>query len=591
MRTIQNCLITCFFIGGTEMNYITEFEKWNSHEAMPHELILELKKILENPKKVEDHFYQYLSFGTGGMRGLLGVGTNRMNIYTIRRVAEGLAKHINSSEKEAMGRGVVIAYDTRHYSYEFALETAKTLGKHNIQVYLFKESRPTPELSFAIRQLNAFAGVVITASHNPAEYNGFKVYGEDGGQLPPEAADCIIEYMDEIEDLFAIQVCSEQELIQSKLLKYILEEIDVAYQKCLITLKQDEKLLENADNLSIVYTPLHGSGLVPVQEGLKHFGFTKLSIVKEQSIQDGSFPTISFPNPEEREAFEMAIELGKLKQADLLLATDPDADRLGVAVKLNNGEYKLLTGNQLGALLLNYLLNTKYTQGTLPKNGLMMKTIVTSELGRHIATKYGVETHDTLTGFKFISEKIEELTQTKDHEFLFGYEESYGYLIGTFARDKDAVQTALLTAEMALYYKSKGKTLEDGLFDLYEEFGHYREGLKSITLEGKHGQEQIIRIVDQFRKEPPSMIGGIPVSSVEDYQYSKKVFKDGTTQQLILPQANVLKLLLEDGSWICIRPSGTEPKCKFYFGVRKVTSKEAERTLGVLMKEIMSKVQ
>ncbi len=566
------------------------FERWMRESSMPCELQRELEFIMRTNEEIEDRFYQYLSFGTGGMRGLLGAGTNRMNVYTIRRVAEGLAQQIIASGEDAMRRGVAIAYDTRHYSVEFALEIAKTIGKHGIRVFLFKESRPTPELSFAMRHLNAFAGVVITASHNPAQYNGFKVYGEDGGQLPPDAADGIVQHMDEIEDLFAIQTANEEALLQNGILTYILEEIDEAYQECLLTLREDLEVIEAyGKDMSIVYTPIHGSGLVPVTEGLRNFGFNNVHVVSEQAIQDSRFPTVVYPNPEEHNAFELAIRLGQERSTDLLLATDPDADRLGVAVKNRDGEYELLTGNQLGALILHYLLMQKKRRATLPENGVVMKTIVTSEFGRAVAAKFGIPTIDTLTGFKFISEKIEEFEKSGVYQFLFGYEESYGFLIGTFARDKDAVQAALVTAEMAAYYKSIGKTMYDGLMNLYDELGHYREALESLTLTGKDGQEKIAGIMKELRNNPALSIAGVAVCAIEDYKAGTRRFGDGTIEKLTLPKANVLKFLLEDGSWVCVRPSGTEPKCKFYFGVRKGTADEAEMSLKALSKDVMNR--
>lgn len=514
-----------------------------------------------------------------------------MNIYTIRRVAEGLAQQMIASGKEAMERGIVIAYDTRHYAYQFALETAKTVGKHGIKTYVFKESRPTPELSFALRHLKAFAGVVITASHNPAEYNGFKVYGEDGGQLPPEAAGEIVRHMNTLEDLFAIEVATEETLLANGNLTFILEEIDVAYQEALLTLRENpEVIAEQAKDLSIVFTPIHGSGLVPVVEGLKNFGFTNVQVVAEQAVQDARFPTVNSPNPEEQDAFTLAIELGKQNDAELLLATDPDADRLGVAVRMKDGEYKLLTGNQLGALLLHYLLMEKKRKGTLPENGVVMKTIVTSEFGQAAAAKFGVPTMNTLTGFKFISEKVEEFEKSGAHEFLLGYEESYGYLIGTFVRDKDAVQAALITAEMVAYYKAQGKSLYEALLELYDELGYYGDALKSITLQGKDGQEKIAGIMKGFRQNAVQSIGGIEVAAIEDYQIGMRRFADGTTEQLTLPEADVLKFLLEDGSWVCVRPSGTEPKCKIYFGVKKESAEVAESTIAALVEDMTTLV-
>ncbi|MFS0576493.1 phospho-sugar mutase [Sporosarcina sp. 179-K 3D1 HS] len=563
------------------------FNQWLIEPSLPIELKQQLNKIQDDPAEVEERFYQFLSFGTGGMRGLLGAGTNRINIFTIRHVAEGLALLLKEQGQEAMDRGVVIAYDTRHLSKIFALETAKTIGKYGIRVLLFKESRPTPELSFAIRHYDTAAGVVITASHNPAAYNGIKVYGKDGGQLPPEAAEIIVAHMRKVTDLFSIQVADENELLHKRVLQYVLEDVDTAYQQALVTLREVEHL---EDNLSIVYTPLHGSGLVPVVDGLRNFGFTQLSVVSEQQQPDPEFPTVAYPNPEERDAFELAIRLGHERNAEVLLATDPDADRLGVAIRDENGEYRLLSGNQLGALLLHYLLSQKKRKGTLPPDGVVLKTIVTSELGRAIAEKFNMQIVDTLTGFKFISEKIEEYRNAGTHTFLFGYEESYGYLIGDFVRDKDAVQAALLTAEMASFYKTCGKSLLDGLDDLYSEFGYFQESLHSITLTGKEGQEKIKQIMEAFRRDPQRFLRQTPARYIEDYKRRTRQWADGSLDSLSLPEADVIKLIGEDGSWVCIRPSGTEPKCKFYFGVDKPTAEEAKSTLHLLETDVMQNV-
>lgn len=560
------------------MNVIALYQQWKN-EDLPNYLKEELEQIAENFAAIEDRFYQYLSFGTGGMRGILGAGTNRMNIYTIRRVAEGLACYIDSQGESAKRRGVVIAYDTRHYSYEFALETACVLGAHGISSYLYKEPRPTPQLSFTVRALHAFAGVVITASHNPKQYNGFKVYGEDGAQLVPSAAKTIVDHMEKIEDIFAIEVASEDKLEKQGLLHWILEEYDEKYLANLLTLKNRQDL---ALGLSIVYTPLHGTGFVPVTKGLEAFGFTNIHVVESQATQDGSFPTVAYPNPEEPAAFKLATELGEKVGADLLLATDPDADRLGVAV-WNGEKYELLTGNQLGALLLQYLLETKREQGALPEKGAMVKTIVTSEMGTAIAKKYNVKTFDTLTGFKYIAEKIAEFEKTGEYTFIFGYEESYGYLIKPFARDKDAVQVAIQVAEMAAHYATKGKKLSQVLEELYGEFGYYREALVSKVFEGKDGQEKMKAILDRLRKDLPKEVDGVPVVRVEDYWKSLAYLVDGTTEPLTLPKENVLKFVLADDSWVTIRPSGTEPKCKFYFGVVKESREAAEESLESLV--------
>ncbi|KOP77794.1 phosphoglucomutase [Lysinibacillus sp. FJAT-14745] len=538
----------------------------------------ELASIAKDNSLIEDRFYQYVSFGTGGMRGVLGAGTNRMNVYTIRRVVEGLARYIESNGEAAKERGVVIAYDTRHFSYEFACETASVLGTHGIRSYVYKEARPTPQLSFTVRELHAYAGVVITASHNPKQYNGFKVYGEDGAQLTPQFANDIVEHMENIEDLFAIKVSELEQLEQNEILAWLGSDMDAAYLDHLLTLKDNDDI---ALDMKLVYTPLHGAGLVPVSDGLQAFGFQHIHIVNEQAVQDGNFPTVSYPNPEEPAAFALAMELGKKVGADLLLATDPDADRLGVAVK--NGEgYELLTGNQLGALLLHYLLSTRKSKGTLPDNGVMLKTIVTSELGAMIAKQFGVTTENTLTGFKYIAEKIAEYEKTGAFSYLFGYEESYGYLIETFVRDKDAVQVALKVAEMAAFYAKNGQTLLDGLQNLYLQYGYYQEALVSQVFEGKNGQDEMKSILGKIRQNVPDSIAGLKVKRFEDYLTGSTILDNGTTESILLPKENVLKFVLEDTSWVAIRPSGTEPKCKFYFGVVGETMEEAKEKLKQL---------
>lgn len=529
---------------------------------------------------VQERFYQVVPFGTGGMRGLLGAGTNRMNIHTIRLVAEGLAQQIEAQGEEAKVRGVVIAYDTRIMSPEFAYETAGVLAAHGIQSYVFTEARPTPELSFAVRYLAAYAGVVITASHNPKQYNGFKVYGEDGAQLTPAFADAIVAKMEAVEDLFAIKALAKEELLASGYCTEILEKLDDAYARALqgLQLRADVK-----KDLALVYTPLHGAGLVPTMRGLRAFGFTNVREVREQAVQDGQFPTVKYPNPEEAAAFEMAIALGRECGAELLLATDPDADRLGVAVQ-RDGEYVLLTGNQLGALLLHYILQAKKEFGQLVSNGVIVKTIVTSEFGAVIAKHFDVAVENTLTGFKFIAERIAEWEQSGERTFLFGYEESYGYLASDFVRDKDAVQIALLTAEMAAYYKEQGMSLLDALNALYEQFGHYGEALISMTFEGLEGQRKIGQIMETLRNEAPTQLAGVAIERVEDY-LAEHV--NG------LPKADVLKWYLADGSWICVRPSGTEPKCKFYIGVCGNNSGEKVEKLKVLelaVKQVVSEI-
>jgi phosphoglucomutase len=515
-----------------------------------------------------------------------------MNRYTVRKASEGLACYIEEHGEEAKLRGVVIAYDSRHRSPEFAKEAALTLGKHGIRTYLFDGLRPTPELSFAVRHFNAFAGIVVTASHNPPQYNGYKVYGEDGGQLPPDTADKVIEKVNEVENELAVKVASEAELKSSGLLTMIGDKVDQAYIEKLQTISVNPKVIqETGGALKIVYTPLHGTGNIPVRRGLTSLGFGNVIIVDEQKEPDPEFSTVDSPNPEEHAAFELAIQYGKKIDADLLLATDPDADRVGVAVKNGVGEYVVLTGNQTGALLVHYLLSQKQANAVLPKNGIVLKTIVTSEFGRRIAEDYGIETVDTLTGFKFIGEKIKEYHQSNNHTFLFGYEESYGYLIGDFVRDKDAVQACLFAAEAAAYYKTQGKSLYDGLLELYEQYGWYQEALESVTLKGKEGAEQIAKVMETFRNEPPAETAGKTITIAEDYETKKKWHLDrGTFEPLQLPRSNVLKYMTKDGNWFCLRPSGTEPKLKLYFGVCEETLEESTETLKNMKADIMNRV-
>ncbi|WP_432354336.1 phospho-sugar mutase [Sporosarcina sp. A2] len=562
----------------------TVFQQWFAQDDLTPKVQTELLEISGDETEITERFYRWLEFGTGGMRGLLGAGTNRMNIYTIRRVAEGLARMIVDHGNEAKERGVAIAYDTRYQSKEFARETAAVLATHGIRSFLFAEPRPTPELSFAIREYNAFSGVVITASHNPKEYNGFKVYGEDGGQLPPDKAQSIVSKMDDIENLFSISALDETELDNSGLMTILSEQIDDAYQAMLNTL---QGCALNRDDINIVYTPLHGTGNVPVQRGLKEFGYRNVHVVPEQEKADPAFPTVAYPNPEEQESFLMAIQLGAKLDADLLLATDPDADRLGAAIALPTGGYELLNGNQLGALLLNYILEQRQLSGTLPSNGILLKTIVTSEMGRAIASQYGVKTEDTLTGFKYISEKVEQYNTTGEFEFLFGYEESYGYLAADFVREKDAVQAVLLIAEAATYYKSQGSSLHEQLQNLYKTVGYYKESLRSLTFPGREGVERIASILRTLRTNPPEELGGVAVTSIEDYQTGISNEATGEERRIELPTSNVLKFWLEDGSWCCVRPSGTEPKCKFYMGVRGETGLEAINKCEELEEAIM----
>ncbi|WCM14571.1 phospho-sugar mutase [Priestia filamentosa] len=568
------------------MDWNTKYNQWIDFGQLPQDLKEQLETFSDMKK--EDAFYKNLEFGTGGMRGELGPGTNRLNIYTIRKVTTGLARYITERGEEAKNRGVVVAYDSRHKSPQFALEVAKTLGQYGVKSYVFNELRPTPELSFAVRHLQAFAGIVITASHNPPEYNGYKVYGEDGAQLPPTAANYIVEYMNEIEDELCIEVMNEDDLLSQGLLTYIGEAIDEIYVEQLKTIQLNNK----GRDLKVVYTPLHGTGNKLVAKGLEAFGFTNVTIVEEQQLPDPNFSTVSSPNPEEHKAFELAIQYGEKMNADILMATDPDADRLGIAVKDSNGKYVVLTGNQTGALLLHYLLAQKKQHNILPANSVMLKTIVTSEFGRVIAEDFGVQTVNTLTGFKFIAEKIAEYKETGQHTFQFGYEESYGYLIGDFVRDKDAVQAALMGAEVAAYYKEQGKSLYDGLLELYETYGYYKESLQSITLKGKNGIKQIEEIITYFRNSEFKEIADIQVKAIEDYSVGVRTnVEDHSKEDITLPKSNVLKFHLIDGSWFAIRPSGTEPKVKFYFGVKAESLEESEQKNKLLADSVMRMVE
>lgn len=572
------------------MSWKTSYERWKNTENLDPELKSLLLKAEGNEKELEDCFYKKLEFGTAGMRGEIGPGPNRMNVYTVRKASAGLAAYIAANGEEAKKRGVVIAYDSRHKSPEFAMEAAKTLAANGVQTYLFDELRPTPELSFAVRHLHAYAGIVITASHNPPEYNGYKVYGDDGAQLPPAAADKLIDQVNAIENELEIPAGDENALKEKGLINIIGEDIDQAYLDKLTSISVNPGLAKETD-VKVIFTPLHGTANKSVRRGLKALGYEHVTVVPEQELPDPDFSTVTSPNPEEHAAFEYAIKLGEKEEADILIGTDPDADRLGVAVKDHEGRYVVLTGNQTGALLLHYLLSQKQQKGILPENGVVLKTIVTSEMGRDIAALFGLDTVDTLTGFKFIGEKIKQYEASGEYSFQFGYEESYGYLIGDFARDKDAVQAALLAVEVCAFYKKEGKSLYDGLLELFETFGYYREGLKSLTLKGKEGAEQIAAILSTFRQHTPLAIAGKGVVSAEDYLVGKRILlKENREETIDLPKSNVLKYFLEDGSWFCLRPSGTEPKVKFYFAVKGETREESETRLNSLTDEVMKKI-
>ncbi|HDR7657856.1 phospho-sugar mutase [Bacillus wiedmannii] len=574
------------------MNWKQEFSRWLSYAELDAELKEQLENMKQDEKKIEDSFYKNLEFGTGGMRGELGAGTNRLNVYTVRKATQGLATFIEKLGEEAKKRGVVVAYDSRHKSPEFAMEVAATLGAHGITTYVFESLRPTPVLSFAVRHLHTVSGIVLTASHNPPEYNGYKVYGEDGGQLPPKEADELISYVNAVEDELTVEVANVEQLKADGLLHIIGQEVDDAYAAELNNVIINKEMVQNVGkDLKIVFTPLHGTSNISVRRGLEEVGFTDVTVVKEQELPDPNFSTVKSPNPEEHAAFEYAIRDGEKVGADVLIATDPDADRLGVAVRNHDGEFQVLTGNQTGALMLDYLLSQKKENGTLPENGVVLKTIVTSEIGRTIAKAYGLDTVDTLTGFKFIGEKIKQYEESGQYEFQFGYEESYGYLIRPFCRDKDAVQSVLFACEVAAYYKSQGKTLYDGLLEVFEKYGFFREDLVSLTLKGKDGAEQIQEMMAKFRGNPPKEVAGLTVVAVEDYKASIVTsLQDGHKEEIHLPKSNVLKYQLEDGSWFCLRPSGTEPKIKFYFGVQDNSLQNSEQKLLTIKEDIMNRL-
>ncbi|KDB01130.1 phosphoglucomutase PgcA [Apilactobacillus kunkeei EFB6] len=549
------------------MNAQDLYQKWvnqpNLNESVKHDLA----KIANNNEEINDAFGTNMSFGTAGMRGLIGAGINRMNIYTVRQATEGLASYMDTLDEESKKRGVAISFDSRYHSKEFAYEAARVLGQHNIKSYVFDDIRPTPELSFAIRHLNTFAGVMITASHNPMQYNGYKIYGQDGGQMPPKASDTITDYVRKAEDVFAIDVADVKDLRDKQLLSVVGEDVDAAYLANVKTVNVNHNLIrEVGKELKFVYTPLHGTGKIICRRALDNVGFKNYSLVKEQAIADPEFPTVDFPNPEFPEAFNYAIKLGNEENADVLIATDPDADRLGAAVRQPDGSYELMTGNQIASVLLDYILTAKKNANDLPADGTVVKSIVSTELATKIANNYGVEMQNVLTGFKYIAEKIKDFEENKDHTFLFGFEESFGYLIKPFVRDKDAIQSTVLLAEVAAYYKQKGQTLYDGLQSIYKKYGYHEEKTISKTFNGIEGKEKMANIMNELRSNPLNEFNNQRVESLEDFQTSTKTNADGSTETIELPEANVLKYWLDDGTWFAIRPSGTEPKIKFYLG-------------------------
>ncbi|MFC0759087.1 phospho-sugar mutase [Enterococcus faecalis] len=563
------------------MSWEQVYQQWLNEENIPENLKNELKDLNTDPEKCEDAFYAPLEFGTAGMRGILGAGINRMNIFTVRQATEGLARFMDTQDPETKRRGVAIAYDSRHMSPEFAMEAAKTLAKHDIPSFVFESLRPTPELSFAVRYFKAFAGIMITASHNPAAYNGYKVYGEDGGQMPPADADALTKYVRSIENPLKIDVLSDEEVAHSGLINIVGEEVDNAYLKEIKTVTINQELInEMGKELKLVYTPLHGTGKMLGEKALKQAGFEKFVLVPEQAVADPDFTTVKSPNPEEHSAFEYAIRLGEKEGADLLIATDPDADRLGAAVRMPNGDYQVLTGNQLGSIMIHYILEAHQQAGTLPQNAAVLKSIVSSELATAIAEKYNTKMFNVLTGFKFIAEKIQQYEEDHSQTFMFGFEESYGYLVKPFVRDKDAIQALVLLAEVAAFYKKQGKTLYDGLQDIFEEFGYFEEKTISVTMSGIEGSGKIKALMAKCREQAPTEFAGIQVAQTEDFKELTRTFADGQTERLQTPPSDVLKYHLEDGSWIAIRPSGTEPKIKFYLATKATSSSEASEKIA-----------
>ncbi len=568
------------------MSYLDKYNEWCNNPIFDDNTKKELESIKDNKKEIEDRFYKDLEFGTGGLRGVIGAGTNRMNKYTVCKATQGLANYI--LKKGEQDKGVAIAYDSRNMSTEFSKEVALCLNANGIKTYRFESLRPTPELSFAVRKLKCIAGIVITASHNPPEYNGYKVYWEDGGQIVPPYDNEIIAEVNAIKDYKEIKIIDENKAVEEKLYNTIGKEIDDLYIEELKKLVLNPEIIKREQkDIKIVYTPLHGTGRMLVQRILKEIGFENVYTVKEQEKPDGNFPTVSYPNPEDENAFNLALELAKKVDADIVLATDPDADRLGVYAKdTKTGEYKSFTGNMSGLLIAEYELSEKKNKGLLPGNGALVKTIVSSNMAEKIAEEYNVKLIEVLTGFKYIGEQIKLFEENNNYSYLFGYEESYGCLIGTYARDKDAISAVMALCEAAAFYKSKGLTLWDQMINIYEKYGYYKETLASITLKGAEGKEKIENIMLDLRENGISSIGNIKVKAIRDYKLS--IRKEGNKEtKLDLPTSNVLYYELENDAWFCIRPSGTEPKIKFYMGVVGNNIEDANNKLEYLKSNIL----
>ncbi|NLQ91882.1 phospho-sugar mutase [Streptococcus mutans] len=566
------------------MVYQENYQKWLAYAKLPDYLHQELLAMDEKTK--EDAFYTNLEFGTAGMRGYIGAGTNRINIYVVRQATEGLAQLIETKGDDVKKRGVAIAYDSRHFSQEFAFESAQVLAKHGIKAYVFESLRPTPELSFTVRHLGTFAGIMVTASHNPAPFNGYKVYGEDGGQMPPFDADALTDFIRAINDPFSIELADLEESKASGLIEVIGEAVDTEYLKEVKDVNINQKLIdEYGKDMKIVYTPLHGTGEMLARRALAQAGFDSVQVVEAQAVPDPDFSTVKSPNPENQEAFRLAEELGLQVDADVLVATDPDADRLGVEIRQADGSYKNLSGNQIGAIIAKYILEAHKTAGSLPTNAALCKSIVSTELVSKIAESYGATMFNVLTGFKFIAEKIQEFEEKHNHTYMFGFEESFGYLIKPFVRDKDAIQAVLIVAEIAAYYRSRGLTLADGIDEIYKEYGYFAEKTISVTLSGVDGATEIKKIMDKFRGDAPKQFNATDVVKLEDFQAQTATTADGI-EKLTTPPSNVLKYILSDASWIAVRPSGTEPKIKFYIATVGNNSEDAQVKIANIEKEI-----
>lgn len=558
------------------MSWEENYQTWKDNPELAADLKAELDQLADNQEALEDAFYEPLSFGTAGMRGVLGVGINRMNIYTVRQATEGLATFMDTLDDETKQRGVAISYDSRHHSQEFAFDAARVLGAHGIPTFVFESLRPTPELSFTVRHLHTYAGIMITASHNPKQYNGYKIYGEDGAQMPPKESDMITKYIRQVKDIFGVKVADKDALIEDGTLKIIGDEVDKAYLEEVNQVTINHELVaEEGKTMKLIFTPLHGTGAMLGERALKQAGFENFTMVPQQAEPDPEFSTVKKPNPEDPAAFDLAIELGKKEGADLLIGVDPDADRLGAAVRQPDGEYKLLTGNQIAAILLNYILTARKDAGTLPANAVAVKSIVSSEFATKVATDFNVKMINVLTGFKFIAEQIKNFEADGSHTFMFGFEESYGYLVRPFVRDKDAIQSLVMLAEVAAFYKKQGMNLYDGLQELFKKYGYFAEKTIALTFDGVEGAKEIEDLMTKFREESPKEFAGYKVVALEDFEKSTKTNADGTVEEIKIPKSNVLKYLLEDGTWIAVRPSGTEPKIKFYIGTQADSQDEA----------------